>query len=63
MINISLTEYESKVIQDLLVSFYLCRVNCYCHYEDDRCNTVDENGNYRCEMQAALQSIKDKLEV
>lgn len=63
MRNINLTEYECKVIRDLLVSYHLCKTNCYCDYDVGICNTTDENGNYKCEMQAALQSIKDKLEV
>ena len=61
MKTVKLTDYECQVIIENLSEYDICAVDCYCGYKTDMCNKLDEEGDYRCKLIAAIGSIKRKL--
>lgn len=63
MKTVKLTTFECDAILSSLSEYQICRSTCFCNYKTDMCDKVDEDGNYRCKLKRAIQSIEEKLEV
>ena len=61
MRTIKLTNFECDAILAAISEYQICRVKCFCDYKTDMCNKVDADGNYRCKLKRAIQSIDEKL--
>lgn len=61
MPKIKLTNFETEVLLDLLDERHLCRIGCYCNYPKPRCNKLDNNGNYKCQLQKAIHNISKQI--
>lgn len=62
MKTLKLTNYECDVIKDYMFQFDLCTSFCHCNYEQPMCKAKDAKGKHECKLQAAIESIFQKIE-
>ena len=61
MKTLKLTAYECDVIKDFMFQFDLCSAYCHCHYEQPICKRKNDKGKHECKLQAAIESIFQKI--
>lgn len=61
MVTVKLTDFECKVILEVLNPCKICNATCFCEYKADLCNEVKVNGTPRCKLKQAIDSIQEKI--